>query len=410
MQIFRYIKLFFVVQVAVFLLSPADMVGQNKNIENKKAEVSKLQDDIKFIDSQLQKTKKERTNSLNQLRLIRKKVQTRQSIIKKLEANIQEQDKQIEDKAAELIEMQSHLDTLTQRYKQLIYKAYANRDSKLWYMHILSSKNVEQGYRRLGYIKNFTNRINEQAIKIKEHKEKIEKEKEELTELKNDNIKSQKEKTHEWEKLKKEENDSQKYVASLQKKQNQFAKELKKKQQQAARLNKEIEKMIRAAIAADKKGGDKKNKTATKDEYIPTPEITKLSSQFSTNKGKLPWPVKKGVIIEHFGVNSHPTIKGVKLPHNNGINISAPEGCNVTAVFDGIVKQILFIPGYSNCILVAHGEYFTFYCKIGDVKVKAGQSVKTGDVIGTLDSSSELHFEIWRGTQKQNPEWWLKSI
>jgi len=104
-------------------------------------------------------------------------------------------------------------------------------------------------------------------------------------------------------------------------------------------------------------------------------------------------------------------MKGISLPFNNGINISAPKGCAILSVFEGTVKQIIVIPGYSHCVLIQHGEYFTFYCKLGSVSVRVGQKVSTGQTIGYLDSSldgSTLHFELWSGTQKQNPESWLK--
>ena len=118
------------------------------------------------------------------------------------------------------------------------------------------------------------------------------------------------------------------------------------------------------------------------------------------------------MIVEGFGEHPHPTIKGVKLPFNNGVNIAAPKGSQVLCVFEGVVKQILVIPGYSNCVIVEHGKFFTFYCKLGKVSVKNGQKISQGTVIGTIDSSqesSEIHFELWMGTQKQNPENWLKK-
>ena len=116
--------------------------------------------------------------------------------------------------------------------------------------------------------------------------------------------------------------------------------------------------------------------------------------------------------MEGIGSHPHPTIKGVTLPFNNGVNISVPKGSQVYSVFEGVVKQIIVIPGHSHCVLIEHGKFFTFYCKLGKVSVKSGQKVAQGTVIGTIDSnqeSPEIHFELWNGTQKQNPENWLKK-
>lgn len=147
----------------------------------------------------------------------------------------------------------------------------------------------------------------------------------------------------------------------------------------------------------------------------PTKEQTetniKLSSDFQSNKGKLPWPVK-GVVIEKFGQHNHPLFKGVKLPFNNGVNISTDLNSKVSAVFDGTVKQVIAIPGYNQCVLIQHGKYFTFYCKLSNVFVKVGDNVKTGQELGILSANqntSTLHFELWNGTTKQNPELWLRA-
>jgi murein DD-endopeptidase MepM/ murein hydrolase activator NlpD len=117
-------------------------------------------------------------------------------------------------------------------------------------------------------------------------------------------------------------------------------------------------------------------------------------------------------VIEKFGQHNHPLFKGVKMPFNNGINISTALNAEVSVVFDGVVKQVIAIPGYNQCVLVQHGSYFTFYCKLANVSVKVGQSLKTGDKLGTLSNTqntSTLHFELWQGTTKQNPELWLRS-
>ena len=142
-----------------------------------------------------------------------------------------------------------------------------------------------------------------------------------------------------------------------------------------------------------------------------SPEDFKLSGEFEANKGRLPWPAV-GPVADHFGQHAHPVYKSVKLPFNNGINITVAKGTEVKCVFNGEVKRVIVMPGYNKCALVQHGEYFTFYCKLSSVSVKAGDKIKAGQTVGivdTIDGQTQLHFQLWKGTTPQNPELWLKS-
>ncbi len=397
----------------------ASAAGQNKTIDKKKAEAGKLQEDIKFLDNQISQTRKKRQNTLEELKLINRKVDTRKKLIDKLEADIRKQNDEISVKTKAIEVMNTRLDSLRASYKRMILKAYRNRDTRKWFMYIIASDNVEQGYRRWVYLKKYSASLAEIARQIKEDTRTIEGERSQLSQLQAENIKDQKAKTEEYNKLKKDQDKSKAYANTLARQQNKYTQELKKKQQQAQRLNREIEKLIAQAIADEKKKAEsaaKKSgntgKSSSSKSYAETPESAKLSGSFESNKGNIPWPVKKGMIVEGFGSHPHPTIKGVTLPFNNGVNIAAPAQSQVLCVFEGVVKQIIVIPGYSNCVLVEHGKFFTFYCKLGKVNVKNGQKVSQGTVIGTIDNnqdSPEIHFELWMGTQKQNPENWLKK-
>ena len=416
------IKKYFCVLAAAaglfFIAAPQSAFAQNKTIESKKKEAGKLQDDIKFLDKQISETKKQRQNTLSELKLLNKKVETRRKLIDRLEEDINRQGMQISDKTKALEILNAKLDSLKASYRRMVIKAYRNRDSRKWFMYIIASENVEQGYRRWSYLKKYSSSLSSLATAIKEESKKIEAERSELSHLQAEKIKDQHEKTEEYNRLKQDQDKSKAYANTLAKQQKKYTQELQKKKQQADRLNKEIEKLISQAIAAERKKAESSAKKSggktpsSSKTYSETPESAKLSGSFESNKGNLPWPVKRGMIVEGFGEHPHPTIKGVKLPFNNGVNIAAPKGSQVLCVFEGVVKQILVIPGYSNCVLVEHGKFFTFYCKIGKVSVKNGQKVSQGSVIGTIDSnqeSPEIHFELWMGTQKQNPENWLKK-
>lgn len=402
----------------LLLASPQSALSQNKTIESKKQEAGKLQDDIKFLDKQISETKKQRQNTLSELKLLNKKVETRKKLIDRLEEDISRQGQQISDKTKALEILTAKLDSLKASYRRMVIKAYRNRDSRKWFMYIIASENVEQGYRRWSYLKKYSSSLSSLASAIKEESKKIEAERSELSHLQAEKIKDQHEKTEEYNRLKQDQDKSKAYANTLARQQKKYTQELQKKKQQADRLNREIEKLISQAIAAERKKAESSAKKSggktpsSSKTYAETPESAKLSGSFESNKGNLPWPVKRGMIVEGFGEHPHPTIKGVKLPFNNGVNIAAPKGSQVLCVFEGVVKQILVIPGYSNCVLVEHGKFFTFYCKLGKVSIKNGQKVSQGSVIGTVDSnqeSTEIHFELWMGTQKQNPENWLKK-
>ncbi len=406
--------------------------GTQKYVESKKAQINQLQKDIAYLDRQIAQTQNKRKNTLEELALIRKKVDKRKQLLAQLDKQIAQQSDEIYGKTIELNVTQRHMDTLKMYYRRMIVKAYRNRDSRTWFMYILASNSIDQGYRRWSYLKDYSKALNDQAKKLKEVQNKITDERKNITRMQTENIKNQKVKTEEYNKFKTEEQKSRVYANTLAKQQKNFSGQLQQKKRQAAQLNREVQRMIAAAIAAErkkaaaassnasststKKASSKKSSSSASNNVAPmayatTPESAQLSGEFRNNRGRLPWPVKRGVISEGYGEHNDASMKGISLPFNNGINISAPKGCAILSVFEGTVKQIIVIPGYSHCVLIQHGEYFTFYCKLGSVSVRVGQKVSTGQTIGYLDSSLEgstLHFELWSGTQKQNPENWLK--
>ena len=209
-------------------------------------------------------------------------------------------------------------------------------------------------------------------------------------------------------KLHNEEDRSRALVARLQGDRNKYLSQLDGKRREVEALNREIERLIAAEM---NKGQGKGKANSSGGKKTNTKVDAALSSQFSANQGKLPWPAE-GRITGHFGRSQHPVYTKVEMPFNNGVNLALAPDAPVKAVFDGVVKQIVVIPGYNQCILVQHGEYFTFYCKMGSVAVKAGDKVKTGQVLGhvaTIGGETQLHFQLWKGKDPQDPEKWLRK-
>ena len=295
---------------------------------------------------------------------------------------------------------QQRLDTLSEYYTRLVRSAYKNRNTKVWYMYILASDNLGQAFRRYGYLRDLSAQMKVQAEKIIEAKAALESEKASLQELKKEAEAVRKERAEEVARLQAEETDSRNLVNQLERNRKKYQGELDRKRREVDALNREIERIIRNAM-----GGSKSSKASGSKEID-----IKLANEFKANKGKLPWPVE-GPVVDRFGQNYHPVYTKIKLHFNNGINIAVSPGTGVKAVFDGVVKQIVVMPGYNKCVLIQHGDYFSFYCKLGSVSVKAGDKVKTGQEIGTVDTmngETQLHFQIWSGRTPQNPEIWLR--
>ena len=381
------------IAIVLLLAVPAFCQDVSEQSQRKK----KIEEEITYINNQLKNLSTKQKASTKQLSLIQAKVTSRRKLLQTIDAEIARADRQMVEKQREINRLQKDLDTLQTYYNNLILNTYKNRDTKVWFLYVLGSEDIGQGYRRFIYLKNLAGAVNRQGEKIKETQAALKAEKEKLSRMKMEANKKRSERTKEYNKLKEEETKSKQTLKSLSKTEKQYRTELAAKRKEVEALDREIRRILNKTIATQ-------SKDKTQIDYA-------LAGEFEGNKGKLPWPVRSGVITEHFGVHSHPVYKNLKLPECNGVTISTDRAAEVYSVFDGVVKQIVVMPGYSQCILVQHGTYFTFYCKIGSVSVKSGQKVTRGQKLGTLEpeggSSSSLHFQIWNGTNKQNPEKWL---
>ncbi len=310
-------------------------------------------------------------------------------------------------KEKEIAATQARLDTLSLYNGKLVRSAYKNRNAKIWYMYILASDDLGQAFRRYGYLRDLSKQLNLQAEKYKDAKAQLEKETEELNMLKAEAEVVRAQHAAEVKQLQGEENDSREVVNQLNRDKKKYQKQLSQKRREVEALNREIERIIREAMATEEKSS---GKTSASGKKPSQPIDYKLSGAFQNNKGKLPWPAD-GPVVDHFGQHYHPVYSNVKLPFNNGVSIALQPGTEVKAVYEGVVKQIIVMPGYNKCVLVQHGKYFSFYCKLGTVYVKSGDKVKTSQAIGTVDTiggDTQLHFQIWEGRNPQNPETWLR--
>lgn len=378
----------------------------SQDTRSQEARKARLQKEIAILDGQLRSNAAQSASALSRLNMISGKVESRKKLIAESDREIAEYSGSISAKKREIALMQARLDTLSDHYARLVRSAYVNRSAKIWYMYILASDNIGQAFRRYGYLRDLSKQMNSQASKIIDVQTELKKESEALVAMKREAESIKALRVKEINKLKAEENDSRNLVSQLKKNKRKYQQDLSRKQREVDALNREIERIIRDAT--DEKGSGKAGKGKSTAKRKPI-DYT-LAKKFEANKGKLPWPAD-GPVVDHFGQRFHPVYTNLKLPFNNGVTIALAAGTEIKAVFDGEVKQIVVMPGYNKCALVQHGNYFSFYCKLGTVSVKAGDKVKTGQVVGTVDTiggETQLHFQIWSGRNPQNPEIWLR--
>ena len=375
-----------------------------QSLSGAKDRKARLERDIKVLERQLNEANARKDNAATQLSLLRAQTAARRELLNESERELGAINDSIRVCRKQIDETQARLDTMTRYYGRLVKTSYKNRDSRIWYVYLLASENLAQGMRRYGYLRQLSSRMNAQGRMIKEERDRLEARQNLLDSLRVQARQLRDSRAEEFGKLRREEDKSRDLVARLQRDRDKYQKQLSGKRREVEALNREIERLIREEIdgtGGSGKGGGKKVKT--KIDYV-------LSDKFASNKGKLPWPAD-GRVVSHFGRNPHPVYTKLEMPFNNGVGIAVDKDAPVKAVFNGVVNQIVVVPGYNQCILVQHGEYFTFYCKLGSVTVKAGDKVTTGQVIGQVAQGMEdtqLHFQLWKGKQPQDPEAWLR--
>lgn len=399
-------KALYLLILPLLLLTSFPAAGQKTSIKKLESQRAQLEKDIALLNRKLDQNSKNSSQALSTLSLVRSKISSRESLIRSCDQTLKLLGDSIKTCQAEMDRLQARYDTLSLYYGKLVRGAYKNRDSRLWYMYILASESVGQGLSRASYLRRLSADMSNQAVKIRETSALLEVERERLEKLRSEAADMRKQVVQERAKLKDEESEAGRLVTQLQKDRKQFEKQLKDKNRQKSDLNRKIEQLIREqskkASSGGKKSGGKKTST----------EIdSKLSKEFASNKGRLPWPVE-GAIVESFGKHTHPVYKNVELPQNNGVTLVVKPGAQAKAVFNGTVSQVIVLPGFNQCVLVNHGEYFTLYAKLRSVSVNPGDKVTTGQVVGIVDSiggEDLFHFELWKGTDPQNPENWLRK-
>lgn len=389
----RFLKI-----ISVFLLIMSSVVVHAQDTRAQEEKRARLEREIAIIDRQLAENASKSNSLLSDLTLVRKKISNRKALVTEADRRIRQYSDSIYLAQREINRLQARVDTLTSHYSRLVLSAYKNRDARVWYMYMFASDNLGQAFRRFGYFKNLSSHMKKEAQDIREMQAELVQKKERMAVLKSEAESLKAERVKELDRLRADETKADKVVKSLQKDRKKYQKQLQDKKREVNALNREIARIIAQSM---KKDDPKKKKTEVD---------VKLDAEFAKNKGRLPWPAD-GPVVNRFGKQYHPVYRNLELPPNNGFDVALSKGTLVKSVFDGVVTQVLVMPGFNHCVMVKHGNYFTLYCNMKDLLVKEGDKVKTGQELGTIDTingQTQLHFELWKGDKPQNPENWLK--
>ena len=388
--------------------------------EELKKQKSTIEKEIDYTTNLLNKTKANKRKSLSYLRVLDKQISNKESLLKTLNIEISLLIKQIRKTELSIIKTQQsifdeeeELILLKSEYSKMIFACFKNKGNRNDLIFIISAEDFNQAYKRIMYLKQYATFRQDQADKIIKSQKNLLIKEQELTKKNNQLIFDSNEKINlvsnkklELKSISETETEKQKLLNKLSNSEREFKKQLKSKQKRSKDLDNEIRKIITEEIRKAREDAERKNKG-----FSLTPESMALSSEFNKNKGKLPWPLEKGVIIQGYGKQNHTVLAGIET-FNNGIDILTDENMNIRAVFDGTVSRIFFIKGEGKAILLNHGEYFSVYSGLKEVSVKVGDKLLAKEKIGIvftqeIEDKTELHFEIWKGYDKQDPSKWL---
>lgn len=392
------------------LLITSTCFAQKQSKEYLEGKKKQLQSEIQYTNELLGETKKNKRLSLNQLVTLNKKISVREELISTINSEIRSLNRQINENNRVINDLQNELIKLKEEYAKMIFYAYKNQNAYSRLMFVFASNDFQQAFMRLKYLKQYSDYRHKQAELIVKTKAEINAKILELEAKKTDKRVLLTSENEEKQNLSDEKTEKEKMFSELQSQENKLKKDLQKKMADAKKFQQAIMQIIQKELEKAQNEAVKDNKEKPL-KLVLTPESQKLSVSFASNLAKLPWPVVKGIISQRFGVHPHPLMPNISV-NNNGIDISTNKGALARAVFDGEVKAIVNMPGSGKFILIRHGEYLTIYSNLNEIYVNVGDMVKTKQQIASIVFDDEgattvLHFELWKGQVKFNPEDWL---
>jgi len=416
--------LVFVSFILISIFSFAQKTPQIKKLEQQRKQTLM---EISNTDKLLSETKKNTTSLLDRINLIANQIFSRQKVLELLGQEIQGIDAEQKKIEAEIVVLEADLKDKQKNYAKAVDGMLRNRQSENRILFVLSGKSLTESYRRLRYLRDYSEWRSAQADEIKEKSDILKEKKEALGKTKTEKSVLLSQQSSEQKKLKSEEENYKTEVNEAQQKQKDLQKILAQKKKQAEALDRQIDKLIAEDIARQEREArriaeEKARASAKKDKNgkakpsitLPSQKMTQenvvLSNSFVNNKGKLPYPISGNyTITTRYG---NKKIGHVTLP-STGLKIRSQAGAVAKAVFDGEVASVAAIQGNAPCIIIRHGGYYSFYGNLQNINVKQGDKVTTGQPLGTVYTDPdtgicEIEFRLMQGTNKLNPEPWLR--
>lgn len=392
----RYISI-----ISILLFSAVVMSQTRQELEKEKEATLR---EIQISKELLEQTTARKENTIRRVTVLNKGIQSRVSLIRTIEAEITEIDREMASVEAEIQDIQRTIKKGKEEYAAILYGIYKNHTDYEKLMYLLASESINQFYQRVKYMHYLTAYRERKILEMEALVIELNAKNIELNRQKDMKLSLLGQKEDESRSLAKERNQRNNMIQQLA----QDEKKLRQKLAEKERIRNELESEIRKAIEEEAKKHSSNNRYNTL-----TPEQKLNGKNFEQNKGRLPWPVDRGIITAEFGLINHPVLRGVQI-NNNGIDISSAPNAKARAIFDGEVTKIFAILGANYTVLVMHGEFLSVYQNVIDLKVKAGDKVSVKQELGTIyideeENMAVLQFQIWKEKEILNPSLWLSK-
>ena len=386
--------------------------AQQSSKQQKQLEAQRLQlkNEIKQINRLLFSNTKTRKNALSEVEDLQVKLNVRSKLIKVTNQQANLLTRRIGLNERTIADQRKELESLKAEYAKMIQKSYASKSLQNRLMFLFSSENFLQAYKRIQYLKQYARYRRKQGIAIAEKTTLLQELNKTLTQEKATKQALVEENRAVQEELEKERKQQQNLIKTLKRKERSLAAQIAKKQKQRKAIDREINRLIREAIAASNKAAGKKgNKT-----FQLTPEAKLIAANFQANKGRLPWPLEKGVVIQGFGRQQHPVVKTTTI-QSNGVVLATEASAQVRAVFEGEVMSVIIIKGSNPSVLIRHGNFITLYTNLAKLYVKKGEKVAAKQPIGEVFTNqqtgkTQLQFGIFNNVKALNPKDWVYQM
>ena len=381
-----------------------------KRQQELEAQRVRLKNEIKQINELLFSSKKNRKNVVTEVEDLQVKLSVREELIKVTNAQVNLLTRKINLNERNISDQRKELEALKEDYAKMIQNSYASKSLQNRLMFLFSSENFLQAYKRIQYLKQYTQYRRKQGLAIAEKTQLLQELNKALIEEKSKKLVLVEENKTVQEQLKKERNAQENLIKSLRRKERSLAAQISKKEKEARAIDREIDRLIREAIAASNKAAGKTGKKT----FELTPEAKLIAANFEANRGRLPWPLDKGVVIQGFGRQRHPVVKTTTI-QSNGVTIATAPATQVRAVFEGEVMSVVTFKGSNPSVLIRHGNYITVYKNLGKLYVKKGDKVKAKEAIGEVFTNqqtgkTEIQFSIFNNVKVLNPKGWIYQM